>query len=79
MNTTEIRQKLHQFIDSANDRKIEGLYLLVADETDTSKAFELNPEQLDFLENERTLHLNEASTSYNWKEAKEMIKRGKEA
>jgi len=35
METTDIRQKLHQFIDAIEDKKAEAIYTLFEDEIDS--------------------------------------------
>jgi len=35
MQTSTIRQKLHQFIDAIEDKKVEAIYTLFEDEIDT--------------------------------------------
>ena len=35
METTDIRKKLHQFIDTIEDKKAEAIYTLFEDEIDT--------------------------------------------
>ena len=76
MNTTAIRQQLHEYIEQVNDKKIEGLYLFVEDEINQHH-LSLTEEQINFLDQEREKHLQGESHSYSREEAKEMIRNKK--
>lgn len=78
MTTAAIRKKLIDYIANADDKKIKGMYLLFEEEIENQEAFTLTNEQLKILDEEREAHLNGASKSYSWQEAKEII-RGKQA
>lgn len=62
----DIRQKLHLFIDSIEDKKAEAIYLLFENEIDSDK-------QRDKLINtEREKYLKNIGRSFSWEEVKEM-------
>lgn len=75
MTTAAIRKKLMTYIADADDKKVKGLYMLVEDEI-TGGKFKLSAEHLKILEQERDKHVKGKSKSYNWEEAKQII-RGK--
>lgn len=75
MTTAAIRKKLMTYIADADDKKVKGLYMLVEDEI-TGGKFKLSSQHLKILEQERDKHIKGKSKSYNWEEAKQII-RGK--
>lgn len=72
MNTTRIREKLHRFIDTMEDKKAAAVYMLFADEIDT----DLQRKNLVLAEREK--YLKGEGKSYTWDEVKQMaLKKGK--
>lgn len=63
---TSIRQKLHQYIDSIEDKKAEAIYTLLESEIDT----DLQRKRLVMAEREKYL-LGEGK-SFSWDEVKQM-------
>jgi hypothetical protein len=63
---TNIRQKLHQYIDSIEDKKAEAIYSLLDLETDT----DLQRHKIIIAEREK--YLNNEGRSFSWDEVKEM-------
>ncbi len=63
---THIRQKLHQFIDTIEDKKAEAIYLLFENEIDT------DAQRLKLINAERERYLNNEGKSFSWDEVKEM-------
>ena len=76
MTTTAIRKKLMTYIADADDKKVKGLYMLVEDEISKKGRLSLSAAQLKIVEKGKEMHLNGKTKSYNWPEAKEII-RGK--
>jgi len=66
MNTTGIRKKLHDFIDTIGDKKAEAIYTLLEDEMDT------DAQRKKLIQSEREKYLNGDGKSYSWDEVKEM-------
>ena len=66
METTDIRRKLHQFIDSIEDKKAEAIYTLFEDEIDT------DAQRRKLIQTERENYLKGVGKSHTWKEIKEM-------
>lgn len=65
---------MHECVELMDDKKLEGLYLLVADEFN-SQNVSLSKEQIDFLNKERAMYMNGEDQSYSWEEAKEIIRK----
>ncbi|MBN8858138.1 MAG: hypothetical protein J0H29_07100 [Sphingobacteriales bacterium] len=74
MTSTAIRKKLMTYIADADDKKVKGLYMLVEDEIISSEKFKLSGEHLKIVEQEREKHVKGKSKSYNWNEAKQIIR-----
>lgn len=66
MQTTIIREKLHQFIDSIEDKKAEAIYTLFEDEIDTDVL------RRKLIQSEREKYLRGEGKSYSWDEVKQM-------
>lgn len=66
MQTTTIREKLHQFIDSIEDRKVEAIYTLFENEIDPDVV------RRKLVHTERERYLRGEDKSYSWEEVKEM-------
>ncbi len=74
MTTAAIRKKLMTYIADADDKKVKGLYMLVEDEISNKETFQLSAKDLKILEQDRVKHLKGKSKSYNWEEAKQIIR-----
>jgi hypothetical protein len=79
MTTSVMRKHLIAYLSEADDKKIKGLYSLLEDNITDQSQTALTLEQLDFLNNERQLHLSGKSNSYTWEETKEFIRSNKKA
>ena len=66
MEIINIRQKLHQFIDTIEDKKAEAIYTLFEDEMNT------DAKRRNLIQLEREKYLNEEGKSYSWDEVKQM-------
>lgn len=77
MNTMVIRKKLHDYIADADDKKIEGMYMLLEDEIAKKEDFVCTSKHLELLEEEKRKHVAGVSKSYSWEEAKEIIRGNK--
>ena len=71
MNTATIREKLTQYIQTADDKKIEAIYTIIEDEIDTESA----RKALIFAE--RNNYLNNEGKSFSWDEVKSNARQGK--
>lgn len=79
MTTAAIRKRLLMYIADADEKKIRGLYMLVEDDIADGKKFKLSALQAKMLEQERKKHVAGKSKSYNWQEAKQVIRSKKKA
>jgi hypothetical protein len=77
MTTSVMREQLIAYLSQADEGKIKGLYSLLEEAISERSAMKLTKEQLDFLNNERQLHLSGKSQSYSWEETKEYIRNKK--
>ncbi len=66
MEVMQMRQKLHQFIDSIEDKKAEAIYTLLENELDADSY----RKKLVLLERQK--YLAGEGASYNWEEVKQM-------
>ncbi len=81
MSTAEIRQRLHDYIDIAEDKKLEAIYTLLQDNS-IADDYELTDEQKTELDKRLHDYQNGIGRTYNWDETvaiidKELIKRRK--
>ena len=76
METTEIRTKLHQYIDSGDDKLLKIMYVVAKeynDEYDDSGEYAFSDAEIQQFEERRQKRLNGQSKTYNWEEAKNII------
>ncbi len=66
MEGINIRQKLHEFIDTIEDKKAEAIYTLLIDEID------LDEKRKKLVNSEREKYLRDEGKSYSWDEVKQM-------
>lgn len=72
MTTAAMREQLIQYLTSAEDKKVEALYVLLEDRLSEDT---LNAEQWSVVEEERGRYLKGEGTSYSWEEAKKIIRK----
>jgi len=66
MRTTQIRQQLHDYIDSAKNKKLKAIYTLVEDEI--SNEFIFTTEQKKELDRRHEDFVNGVGKTYTWEE-----------
>lgn len=66
MGITNIRKKLHHFIDTIEDKKVEAIYTLFENEIDTDS------QRKKLIMQERKKYLNGEDKSFRWDEVKQM-------
>jgi hypothetical protein len=74
MTTVAMREQLMTYLANADDNKLKALYTILEDKMDENEPVSLTQEQISILEDEDKLHFNGASKSYNWEEAKQIIR-----
>lgn len=62
MESTSIRQKLHDYIDIADDKKLEAMYVIL--QTDIENGSLYDESTIARFHARRDNHLNESSPSY---------------
>jgi hypothetical protein len=66
MEVIQMRQKLHEFIDSMEDKKAAAIYTLLENELDTGSY------RKQLVLQERQAYLAGEGTSHSWEEVKQM-------
>ena len=66
MQTLDIRKKLHQYIDTIEDKKAVAIYTLFEDDMDTDAL------RNKLVKAERNKHINGEGNSFGWDEVKQM-------
>lgn len=67
MRTNQIRQQLHEYIESAEDKKLKAIYTLV--ENDINEEFMFSDEQKKELDRRYDNYQNGIGKTYTWEEA----------
>lgn len=74
MNSPQtLREKLHQYIDIADEQKLEAIYTLLEDEID----WKYSPEEIAMFHHRRENHLKQSSKSYTPEESLKAIRQQK--
>ncbi len=74
MTTTNIRQKLHQYIDKSDDKLLNLMYVLAKEYNDDHDTeYEFTENEIAVFEERRAKRLSGESKTYSREEAKEMI------
>jgi hypothetical protein len=75
MNTSAIRQQLHQYIDSADDKKIEAIFTIL--QADISHTSTFSNEELKMFYERRQKYLDGQSKTYSAEESHEYIRQSR--
>ena len=69
-STVVLRDKLHQFIDTVDEKKVKAMYVMFEEEIETKTAtqFELTAKEIEALDIQRKNYLAGKSKTYNWEE-----------
>jgi len=74
MNTaSSLRDKLHQYIDVADEQKLQAIYVLLEDEID----YKYSLQEIEIFHERRANHLNGTSKSYTPEESITAIRQQK--
>ena len=74
MNTAStLRGKLHQYIDVADEQKIQAIYVLLEDEID----YRYSAQEIDMFHKRREQHLDGTSKSYTAEESINIVRQQK--
>ena len=68
--TAVLRDKLHQFIDTVDEKKVQAMYVMFEEEikTKTTTNFKLSAKEIEALDIQRENYLAGKSKTYNWEE-----------
>lgn len=69
MKTIDIRQKLHRYIETAQDKKVKAIYAMVEEEIQETNSYWNNPEFLAELKRRDEEYLTGKSKTYTLEEA----------
>jgi len=72
MKTSEIRTKLHDYIDNG-DIKLVKLMFALAEEYNSIEDYSFSKEDIEIFEQRRSKRLKGESKVYNWADAKAII------
>jgi putative addiction module component (TIGR02574 family) len=75
MTSTQLRKKLHRFIDSAEEKKLKAIYVMVEDEIEVQSL--LSDKQKAELDKRYEEYLQGKGKNYTWEEAKMKIKKSR--
>lgn len=76
METALIRNKLHEYIDAADDKKVEAIYTILEEEIEQRHVY--SDEELSMLYERREQHLKGETKSYTLEESISLIRKGKD-
>lgn len=80
MKATELKQKLHHYIDTAQEKKLKAIYVMVKEEIETYNHWE-DKEFISELERREKSYLNGTAKTYTIEQtvarAKQAIKKAK--
>jgi len=72
MESSSIRSRLHEYIDIADERKLEAIYLIL--ESDMEQGGHYTASDIALLHERRTKHLDSSSKSYSVSESLEQVR-----
>lgn len=73
MTTAAIKGRLHEYIEQADDKHLQAIYLLLEKELPTQ--YHYDAATLDMLYKRRENHLNESSETYSMEEALKLARK----
>lgn len=74
MSTTDIREKLHRFVDTGDEKLLNIMYAVAKEYNDEDDLeYEFGNEELYILEERRMKRQKGESKTYSWEEAKGIV------
>lgn len=74
MEATDIREKLHNYVNNSDEKLLKLLYALAKEYNDEdSFEYEFSQEDIEDFEQRKAKRISGESKTYSWKEAKEII------
>ena len=77
MNVTTLREKLHQYIDVADEQHLSAIYVLVEGRGTADKNGVYDEDTMNMLYQRRENHRNGISASYTVEESMKLIRQNK--
>ncbi len=77
MGIETLREKLHEYIDTADERHLSAIYLLVEDSIPTNDSEIFDEETMNMIYQRRENHRNGTSKSYTVEESLNLIRQHK--
>jgi hypothetical protein len=77
MGPSEIKKKLHHYIDTADDKKLQAIYTILEDEIEGEYFY--SPEEIKMFYERRQKHLDETSNSFTVDEAHNIIRQNRKS
>lgn len=73
MVNANIRQELHQFIDTGDDKLLKMMYAVAKEYNEDDIQYSFSMEEIALFEERRSKRLSGENNTYSWDEAKEII------
>ncbi len=73
METLDIRQKLHQYVDNGDEKLLKLMFVLAKEYNDDDIEYAFTDEDIKIFDKRRDKRLKGESNTYNWQEAKNII------
>lgn len=73
MKTSELKEKLHRYIESAGEKKLKAIYTLVEEEIDETTNHWEDKDFVEELERRERSYLNGTAKTYSLKEAMQRV------
>ena len=74
MQTVEIREKLHQYVDDGDDKLLKLMFALAKEYNDEEEFdYAFSPEDIREFDDRNRKYLSGESKAYTWEEAKDII------
>ena len=78
MQTTQIREKLHQYIDNSDEKLLKLMFALAKEyNEDDDFEYEFTADDIREFDDRREKRLSGESRTYSWDEAKDIITKKK--
>ena len=77
MGSKEIKEKLHKYIDTADDKKLQAIFVILEDEIEGELYY--SPEEIKMFYERRQKHLDGSSKSYTVDEAHNIIRQNRKS
>lgn len=77
MSPSEIKKKLHHYIDTADDKKLQAIYTILEDEIEGEYFY--SPEEIKMFYERRQQHLDGTDNSFTVDEAHDIIRQNRKS